>query len=169
MEALIFGSKSVFAIEVIPTSFTKSGVFGKNRIWVDNVSFGAIEDENFIETTLNALLHVNNFKKDLYDYKLKTDAQIFDFLTSENPVTDKYMTGLGEGFDDYLSYIYACDEYVYLLWQLRDDPNYNHADYVTDGPQIINSKKVCVDIYYRTIIEFKAYLDYQNALNTTSS
>ena len=152
----LVGNKDKFGVEYSVVSSNRY-VMGYMRLWIEGKSVGAFQDVNILSTVLRQL-EIGDFESingccfdkycpgDLYDLFLSNDFY-------------RYVLILGNAFDDFYMYWYACGNKLNFLWKIVDNPYFEYSD-----SREVQFASVGCDEFMGVVSEFRKALDFEAGL-----
>lgn len=145
-----------FEYEIMSRSrYAKSGdyfVLGKTRLWIEGKYIGAFDDVNILSAIQYQFEGLELKDMDGCEFLGKPADEVFESIDSEAvPDSRRYLLSPGEAFDDFTIFTYICNDIIYFIWKLIDEPFFEYPGY----PQGVQSGQVPVDEYRKVVMEFK--------------
>jgi hypothetical protein len=157
--ANLIGSKDSFGIEyeIHPEESPGSPyIMGNTKLWLQGKYIGSFDDVHMLPITVGSLEGLDSEMANGCQFVGEEASRIYDLIESL-PDSERYhyCLPLGEGFDDFLVYCYACNDRLYFVWKLYDKPFFEHPDY----PEGVQSADVSADEFRRVVAEYARIID----------
>ncbi|MFY8109253.1 MAG: hypothetical protein ACOVO9_09685 [Bacteroidia bacterium] len=155
MSYKLFGTEAIFAIEINIVEQSLNGPYGGLVLFINSKKLGFIEEEWFINSTLEYLMLFPDADKLFSDveFKKKSKNELWNFF-ADNPPLERFqfVSGLGESFDKFNIAHFRYKDRIYFLWKIV---NLNSSNLVEDE---IYFESVNLKEYLITIDEVKQQL-----------
>lgn len=144
----IIGDKEILAFEYFIEK-REPYIMGRFKLWLNNCYIGSYESNQMILSIFSQLNRLRNLNNLLPETLKKEEA--YNYITTNN---GNYLLSLGEGFDDFIIYVYYLDGDFYFIWELLFSPFFICPNY----PKGIQSAKVSKDFLFEILLEIKKEL-----------
>lgn len=150
----LVGDRNRFGVEYF---FVPSDryVMGHMRLWIDGKHVGAFEDVNILSAAL-CQLEIGDFESingccfDKY-----SPDDLYGLLSSSSTVEFySYVLALGNAFDDFSLYWYACENNLNFLWKIVTGPYFEYSGYSRE----VQFASISCDEFVAVVSEFRKVL-----------
>jgi len=146
----IIGDKEAFGIEFeIPNKDRYA--MGRMRVWIEGWYLGAFDDVDMLGSIQRQLFGLESSSPVGCEFIGQSTDSIFETIDAKEPEERwRYIFSPGPPFDDFFIIVYVCNEVLYFVWKLEDEPFFDYPGY----PKGLQSAKVSVSEYREVVSEF---------------
>lgn len=143
----VIGDKSIFAVEYYTLDQPPPNLH--YRYWIGGFHVGAIEDVSYYTYLFWGLLHILSRDLENSTFAAQSKEETFEMVFGENPIDGHslYFAGYGESLDEFLYLCYSYDTDYHFIWELIDDPWFDHPEYPKGIIQRSVPKDYLIEVY----------------------
>lgn len=146
----LIGEKEVFGIEYEISSKDRF-VMGRMRVWIEGNYLGAFDDLDMLGSAQLQFKDLDSTSPDGCEFVGKSPERICDLIDAKSPEDRwRYVFSPGPSFDDFFIIVYTCNDVIYFVWKLEDQPFFDYPGY----PKDVQSAKVPAGSYRKVVAAF---------------